>query len=197
MTALEARRGPARRPAARRLVTAAAVAYVANCLWGTAVAVRIIRTKKLRVVHHGLFVVTATLTGVAATTPSGPRPLGTLPAAGPGTPRTRSTHEPPLGSTLESRGRRRTVLPGGACSHGADHDHETRGTHVELFEAIRRRRTTNGAFLPDPVSEEEHQRLLMELAGTGTLAAEQPAVAVRLVEERDDRPRSPRSAVAR
>jgi hypothetical protein len=54
---------------ARQLVTAASVAYVANCLWGTAVAVRLIRTKKLRVVHHGLFVVTATLTGVAATTP--------------------------------------------------------------------------------------------------------------------------------
>ncbi|OIH99712.1 MULTISPECIES: nitroreductase family protein [unclassified Curtobacterium] len=35
---------------------------------------------------------------------------------------------------------------------------------MELFEAIRRRRTTNGAFLPDPVSE-EHQRLLLELAG--------------------------------
>ena len=54
---------------ARQLVTAASLAYVANCLWGTAVAVRLIRTKKLRVVHHGLFVVTATLTGVAATTP--------------------------------------------------------------------------------------------------------------------------------
>jgi hypothetical protein len=54
---------------ARQLVTAASVAYVANCLWGTAVAVRLVRTKKLRVVHHGLFVVTATLTGVAATTP--------------------------------------------------------------------------------------------------------------------------------
>ncbi|MBT1674448.1 hypothetical protein [Curtobacterium flaccumfaciens] len=55
---------------ARQLVTAAGLAYVANCLWGTAVAVRLIRTKKLRVVHHGLFVVTATLTGVAATTPA-------------------------------------------------------------------------------------------------------------------------------
>jgi hypothetical protein len=54
---------------ARQLVTAASVAYVANCLWGTAVAVRLIRTKKLHVVHHGLFIVTATLTGVAATTP--------------------------------------------------------------------------------------------------------------------------------
>ncbi|WIB77656.1 hypothetical protein DEJ28_00760 [Curtobacterium sp. MCPF17_002] len=60
---------PAGSVTARRLVTAATVAYVANCLWGTAVAVRLIRTKKLRVVHHGLFVVTATLTGVAATTP--------------------------------------------------------------------------------------------------------------------------------
>lgn len=55
--------------AARRLVASAALAYLANCLWGTAVAVRVIRTRKLRVVHHGLFVVTATLTGVAATSP--------------------------------------------------------------------------------------------------------------------------------
>ncbi len=35
---------------------------------------------------------------------------------------------------------------------------------MELIEAIRRRRTTNGAFLPDPVRE-EHQRLLVEVAG--------------------------------
>ncbi|WP_439693333.1 hypothetical protein ACRQ4B_03665 [Curtobacterium sp. SP.BCo] len=60
---------PTRSRAARRLVAAATLAYVANCAWGTAVAVRLVRTKKLRVVHHGLFVVTATLTGVAATTP--------------------------------------------------------------------------------------------------------------------------------
>lgn len=60
---------PVRPLAARRLVTAASVAYLANCLWGTAVAVRLIRTRKLRIVHHGLFVVTATLTGAAATTP--------------------------------------------------------------------------------------------------------------------------------
>lgn len=65
------RRGapPTRSRPARRLVAAATLAYVANCLWGTAVAVRVIRTKRLRVVHHGLFVVTATLTGVAVTTP--------------------------------------------------------------------------------------------------------------------------------
>ena len=35
---------------------------------------------------------------------------------------------------------------------------------VELFEAFRRRRTTNGPFLPDPVSP-EHQRMLVEFAG--------------------------------
>ena len=34
---------------------------------------------------------------------------------------------------------------------------------MELFEAIQRRRTTNGPFLPDPVSL-EHQRMLVELA---------------------------------
>ncbi|MGF6824168.1 nitroreductase [Microbacterium sp. ZKA21] len=35
---------------------------------------------------------------------------------------------------------------------------------MELLDAIRRRKTTNGAFLPDPVSD-EHQRLLIEAAG--------------------------------
>jgi nitroreductase len=35
---------------------------------------------------------------------------------------------------------------------------------VQLLDAIRRRRTTNGHMLPDPVSE-EHQRLLIEVAG--------------------------------
>ena len=35
---------------------------------------------------------------------------------------------------------------------------------MDLFTAIRTRKTTNGAFLPDPVSE-EHQRTLMEVAG--------------------------------
>jgi nitroreductase len=34
---------------------------------------------------------------------------------------------------------------------------------VQLLDAIRRRRTTNGHLLPDPVSE-EHQRLLIEVA---------------------------------
>jgi len=35
---------------------------------------------------------------------------------------------------------------------------------MDLLDAIRRRRTTNGPLLPDPVSE-EHQRILMEVAG--------------------------------
>lgn len=35
---------------------------------------------------------------------------------------------------------------------------------MEFLDVVRRRRTSNGAFLPDPVSE-EHQRLLMEVAG--------------------------------
>jgi nitroreductase len=35
---------------------------------------------------------------------------------------------------------------------------------LELLDALRRRRTTNGAFLPDPVSP-EHQRLIVEVAG--------------------------------
>ncbi len=35
---------------------------------------------------------------------------------------------------------------------------------MELLEAIKRRRTTNGPFLPDPVSK-EHQRLLVRAAG--------------------------------
>ncbi len=34
---------------------------------------------------------------------------------------------------------------------------------MEFFEALRRRKTTNGPFLPDPVSS-EHQRLLVEAA---------------------------------
>jgi nitroreductase len=35
---------------------------------------------------------------------------------------------------------------------------------MEFLDVVRRRKTTNGAFLPDPVSE-EHQRILMEVAG--------------------------------
>lgn len=38
------------------------------------------------------------------------------------------------------------------------------GGDLELFEALQRRRTTNGPFLPGPVSI-EHQRMLVEFAG--------------------------------
>ena len=39
---------------------------------------------------------------------------------------------------------------------------------MELSEALRRRRTTNGPFLPDPVSP-EHQRMLVEVAAINPL----------------------------
>ena len=55
---------------------------------------------------------------------------------------------------------------------------------MELFEAIRRRRTTNGPFLPDPVSD-EHQRLLMELAGRAPSQLNSQPWRFVLVEERD------------
>ena len=35
---------------------------------------------------------------------------------------------------------------------------------MEFLDVVRRCKTTNGPFLPDPVGE-EHQRLLMEVAG--------------------------------
>src|SRR3712207_9589718 len=35
---------------------------------------------------------------------------------------------------------------------------------MEFLDVVRRRKTTNGPFLPDPVAP-EHQRLLMEVAG--------------------------------
>jgi len=54
---------------------------------------------------------------------------------------------------------------------------------VELLEAIRRRRTTNGPFLPDPVSP-EHQRLLMEVAGRAPSQLNSQPWRFVLVEER-------------
>ena len=55
---------------------------------------------------------------------------------------------------------------------------------MELLEAIRRRRTTNGPFLPDPVSV-EHQRLLMEVAGRAPSQLNSQPWRFVLVEERD------------
>lgn len=51
---------------ARLLITVASAAYVTNCAWGVAVATGVIRTKRLRIVHHGLFIVTAATTAAAA-----------------------------------------------------------------------------------------------------------------------------------
>jgi len=70
-----AQQGRSRRAAGRTggasgaLVTAATASYVLNCAWGTAVAVRIIRTRRLRLVHHALFVSTASLTVAAVAAP--------------------------------------------------------------------------------------------------------------------------------
>lgn len=51
--------------ATRRLVTGATVAYVANVAFGTAVGVGLIDNRRIRWVHHALYIVTSTLTGAA------------------------------------------------------------------------------------------------------------------------------------
>jgi hypothetical protein len=53
----------------RILIGVATGAYLLNCAWGTAVATGLIRTRRLRIVHHGLFVATASATGVALAAP--------------------------------------------------------------------------------------------------------------------------------
>jgi len=50
----------------RVLPIAASASYAANCALGVAVATRVISTRKVRWVHHALFVTTATLTAAAA-----------------------------------------------------------------------------------------------------------------------------------
>src|SRR5690606_13086338 len=52
------------------------------------------------------------------------------------------------------------------------------------FDAIRRRKPTNGPFLPDPVSE-EHQRLLVELAGRAPSQLNSQPWRFVLIENRD------------
>jgi hypothetical protein len=57
---------PERGPApARGLLRAAAGSYLASCALGTAVATGVLVTGRARWVHHALYVVTATLTGLA------------------------------------------------------------------------------------------------------------------------------------
>lgn len=55
---------------------------------------------------------------------------------------------------------------------------------VDFLDVLRARRTTNGAFLTDPVSE-EHQRLLMEVAGRAPSQLNSQPWRFVLVEERD------------
>jgi nitroreductase len=55
---------------------------------------------------------------------------------------------------------------------------------VEFLDVLRSRKTTNGAFLPDPVSE-EHQRLLMEVAGRAPSQLNSQPWRFVIIEERD------------
>lgn len=50
----------------RLLPIAASASYLANVALGVGVATRVINTKRVRWVHHALFVTTATLTAAAA-----------------------------------------------------------------------------------------------------------------------------------
>ncbi|MBB2948302.1 hypothetical protein FB565_008085 [Actinoplanes lutulentus] len=68
------------------LVTAAAVSYVSNAAFGTAVAVGAVDNGRIRWVHHALFIVTASLTTAAVAAGAIERRaagLALLPAAGP------------------------------------------------------------------------------------------------------------------
>ena len=55
----------ARGRATRDLVTAAASGYAANVAFGTAVASGLVDNRRIRWVHHALYIVTAALTGAA------------------------------------------------------------------------------------------------------------------------------------
>lgn len=55
---------------------------------------------------------------------------------------------------------------------------------MEFLDVVRRRKTTNGRFLPDPVSQ-EHQRLLMEVAGRAPSQLNSQPWRFVVVEERD------------
>lgn len=70
----------------RTLVTAAALSYLGNSAFGTAVATGAIDTRRIRWIHHALYVVTASLTTAAlaaATLERRPAALALLPAIGP------------------------------------------------------------------------------------------------------------------
>lgn len=70
----------------RALVTAAAAGYAANAAFGTAVAVGAIDNRRIRWVHHALFVATASTTAIAIAVGAfqrRPAALALLPAVGP------------------------------------------------------------------------------------------------------------------
>ena len=68
------------------LITAAAVSYASNAAFGTAVAMGVIDNRRIRWVHHALYVVTSSLTTVALAASAIERRaagLALLPAVGP------------------------------------------------------------------------------------------------------------------
>jgi hypothetical protein len=68
------------------LITAAAVSYASNAAFGTAVAVGVIDNRRIRWVHHALYVATSSLTTVALAASAIERRaagLALLPAVGP------------------------------------------------------------------------------------------------------------------
>ncbi|GIE82553.1 hypothetical protein Aph02nite_85030 [Actinoplanes philippinensis] len=71
---------------ARSLITAAALGYLTNTAFGVAVAMGAIDNRRIRWVHHALYVVTSSLTTAAlaaAAIERRPGGLALLPAAGP------------------------------------------------------------------------------------------------------------------
>ncbi|GAA2892957.1 hypothetical protein Acy02nite_40320 [Actinoplanes cyaneus] len=75
-----------RAPVTPRLITAAAVSYLCNAAFGAAVAAGAIDNRRIRWVHHALYVVTSSLTvGALAVSAVERRAAGLalLPAAGP------------------------------------------------------------------------------------------------------------------
>ncbi len=77
---------PMSAPVARTLVTAAAVSYAGNVAFGAAVAMNVVDNRRIRWVHHALYVVTSSLTAVALAASAIERRtagLALLPAVGP------------------------------------------------------------------------------------------------------------------
>ncbi|MFD5214191.1 hypothetical protein [Microbacterium sp. NPDC058345] len=59
------RRGRLQHPLTRRLTAAALASYTVNTAYGAAVAAGALGTRRIRWLHHALFVVTSTLTALA------------------------------------------------------------------------------------------------------------------------------------